>query len=526
MVPVELDVAVLGGGLAANLVARQLSLQLPKVRVGIFERSTETDFKVGESTVEIAGDYLTRKLKLSVQLYEHQLPKNGLRFFFDDRDRASPLEEMSEIGSVFLPRRATFQLDRSALESDLFAMNEEAGVQISRGVKVRNLVLREADAPHSLDAVGTGKTRRVEARWILDATGRASLIAKQRGLRLVEEEHRIAAAWGRFENVVDIDSRGPEDFRRRVKYTCRRLSTIHFNYPGYWIWFIPLSGGITSVGAVCEREIWDREIKSVSGLRAFLDSHRAVRDLLKCATQIDEGGYHQLAYGSKQVFSADRWATIGEAALFSDPFYSPGSDFIAIENDMVVDLIKREMKSEPDMNFPERVALYDEFVRFRHESTLRIHRGLYSMLGSFELFKLRYYFDLAAYYNLWLCSYLRDHHLNFFWLRKQLRQKDIIVRTQTNFAQLFKTLESQLAASGDYYRANRGEFATGLEGLEFMDGIDGPRSSAEIMKRSESIFNTTRLLALELVAESTAGGQIDHFDLLRFAGPEPILRSR
>ncbi len=519
----KLDVAILGGGLAANLLARQLHIQQPDLSVGIFERSTETHFKVGESSVEIAGDYLIRKLKLSTHLYLRHLPKNGLRFFFDDPQRSSRLEDMSEIGPISLPFRPAFQLDRAALERELLEANEAAGVRIERGVRARNLELAMGDGPHHFDAVGADGTKRVEARWVVDATGRASLIAKKLDLRLPEEGHRIAAAWGRFEDVVDIDAYGDDAFRRRVNFTCRRLSTVHFNYPGYWIWFIPLRSGVTSVGVVCEREIWDREIGSVSALRPFLDSHRAVRDLLEGSKQLDEGGFQQLAFGSRQLFSADRWATIGEAGVFSDPFYSPGSDFIAIENDMVADLIERDHAPEPDPDWSERVALYDEFVRFRHESTLRIHRGLYSMLGSFELFKLRYSVDLAAYYNLWMYAYMRDHHLNFFWLRKQLRQKDVILDAQANFADLFRKLEAELSAGDAYFRGNHGEFATGLEDMGFMRELEVPRSSPAILKRTEAIFNTARGRALDLLGEPADSARREHFDLLRFSGEEPII---
>ena len=87
----DFDVAILGGGLAGNLLARQLRRTLPELRIGLFERSAATSYKVGEATVEIAANYLIRKLGLSSYLYEHQLPKNGLRYFFDDERRGLPL---------------------------------------------------------------------------------------------------------------------------------------------------------------------------------------------------------------------------------------------------------------------------------------------------------------------------------------------------------------------------------------------------------------------------------------------------
>ena len=48
------------------------------------------------------------------------------------------------------------------------------------------------------------------------------------------------------------------------------------------------------------------------------------------------------SYDCKQVFSGDRWALTGEAGLFLDPFYSPGSDFIAMSNTFISDLIEKD----------------------------------------------------------------------------------------------------------------------------------------------------------------------------------------
>ncbi|MCH8891620.1 MAG: tryptophan 7-halogenase [Myxococcales bacterium] len=111
--PQQLDVAIVGGGLAGNLLARQLHRTAPELRVGLFERSTQPSYKVGEAVVEIAANYLIRKQGLSQYLYENQLPKNGLRYFFDDAERSTALEDMSEIGPINLPFHPGFQIDRA-----------------------------------------------------------------------------------------------------------------------------------------------------------------------------------------------------------------------------------------------------------------------------------------------------------------------------------------------------------------------------------------------------------------------------
>ena len=192
------DVAVLGGGLAGNLAARQLERRLPNARILLCERSSSRSWKVGESSVEIACTSFTRKLGLSRYLYEQHLPKNGLRFFFDNEARDGDLERLSEIGTTALPVIPTFQIDRARMESDLLAMNAEAGIDVVFG-KVTELTLGAGTEPHRFDVIPNGSDVReaVRARWIVDASGRAGLIAKPKK-QWIEESHRTAALCRRF----------------------------------------------------------------------------------------------------------------------------------------------------------------------------------------------------------------------------------------------------------------------------------------------------------------------------------------
>src|SRR6478735_5673067 len=83
--------------------------------------------------VEIASNFFVRKLGLSTYMVDEQLPKNGLRFFFDNEEKNASLFEMSEVGSDKLPMFPTYQIDRARFERDLFEMNRKAGVQVDIG---------------------------------------------------------------------------------------------------------------------------------------------------------------------------------------------------------------------------------------------------------------------------------------------------------------------------------------------------------------------------------------------------------
>ena len=69
----------------------------------------------------------------------------------------------------------------------------------------------------------------------------------------------------------------------------------------------------------------------------------------------------------------DRWALTGEAGVFLDPFYSPGSDFIAISNTYIC----RADRRGPRAASPSRAmaTLYEQLYFSFYENTLTLYRG-------------------------------------------------------------------------------------------------------------------------------------------------------
>jgi hypothetical protein len=106
------------------------------------------------------------------------------------------------------------------------------------------------------------------------------------------------------------------------------------------------------------------------------------------------------SYGCKQVFSGERWALTGEAGVFLDPFYSPGSDFIAIGNTYIADLIARDLQGDP---ISGRAHVYQQLYFSFYESTLSLYTNQYGMFGDAQVMPVKVIWDYTYYWGV-LCQ--------------------------------------------------------------------------------------------------------------------------
>jgi hypothetical protein len=115
----------------------------------------------------------------------------------------------------------------------------------------------------------------------------------------------------------------------------------------------------------------------------------------------------KFSYGCKQVFSGDRWALTGEAGLFLDPFYSPGSDFIAMSNTYITDLIERDLAGE---HVGGRAHVYQQLYFSFYESTLTLYTDQYPIFGDAEVMPVKVIWDYTYYWGI-LCQLFFQHRL-------------------------------------------------------------------------------------------------------------------
>lgn len=411
------DLAILGGGLAGLTLARQLLLRRPDTRIAVIEKRrfpvTEAAHKVGESTVEIGAHYFGEQLKLKKHLTDRQLPKFGLRFFF--KDACQTLAEGTEVGGSEFFAAPSYQVDRGRLENYLAETIVEMGADLLAESCVRSFKLADtngdtSDDSHSITIDQSGTSRQLAARWLVDASGRASIV--KRKLDCGEDlGHDINAVWFRVDAAIQIDTWCTDQNWQSLtgKVPRRWLSTNHLMGEGYWVWLIPLASGSTSIGIVADPRIHPlSELNSFEKALQWLDRFEP-----ECGAALqphrdrmqDFLAIKNMARGSRQVFSADRWALVGEAGVFLDPFYSPGSDFIAIGNTMVTKLIEEDLAGNSISHLAP--TLQSVFLTLFHNNLLT-YRDQYPLFGNPRIMALKFIWDYAVYWGFPALLYFND----------------------------------------------------------------------------------------------------------------------
>ncbi len=406
------DLVIAGGGLAGLGLARQLQVSSPELSIAVIEKQQfprpRAIAKVGESTVEIGSHYLAKHLGLAEHLQQQHLKKFGIRMFFGEA--ASDFSEQDELGASQTFGIPTYQIDRGDIENHLAEQVQAQGVTIIESADIATL--DTSGTQKIIELTNPNGQQSLSAKWLVDAAGRASLLKNHLGLA-AQNAHKSNAIWFRIDRRIELDSWTTNaDWQARCSPRHKRwLSTNHLVGPGYWVWIIPLASGVTSIGIVMD----DIAFKSsnitnqASALRWLHQNQKRCAEAIGDAHFLDFVVLPDYSYDCKQMFSDQGWAITGEAGMFADPFYSPGTDFIAFGNGFISELIRAQMRGE-DIRF--KALLSEKLFKSIYSNTLSLYQGQYGGFGDRVMMGLKLLWDYSYYWGVLSLLYFGDALVN------------------------------------------------------------------------------------------------------------------
>jgi halogenation protein CepH len=302
------DVAVIGGGPAGSTTAALLARR--GFEVLLLEREVFPRDHVGESLLPATLQVLDEIGVLGAVEAEGFVKKWGATmvwgresepwsWYFKETNRTYP-----HAYQVWRPRFDEILLDHAKKE----------GAQVAQGADVKR-VLREGQRVCGLGYTSAeGADHQVAARMVVDASGQAAFLAREFHLREWDPFFRNLAVYGYFEGA----DRLPHPDQGNIFLE---------SYENGWMWTIPLNAGLSSVGAVVDREFGATGIRD-RGLERFFEEQIAATartcELLGPATRAKGPvAARDWSYCAKR-FVGDGYVLVGDAACFVDPLFSTG----------------------------------------------------------------------------------------------------------------------------------------------------------------------------------------------------------
>ncbi|WP_017429803.1 NAD(P)/FAD-dependent oxidoreductase [Vreelandella jeotgali] len=355
------DVAIIGGGPSGASAAAWLSRQGLDVRV--FERQHFPRFSIGESLLPQCMVHLQTCGLLDAARAGNFQPKNGAAFCWNGNDAAIDFREKFTPGPG-----TTWQVERADFDQRLLDGAREAGAHVEHGISVTGFT-PDARQPQIDLRDEDGATRRVSARFVLDASGYGRVLARLTELDCPSTLPTRGALFTHVEGLY-----GDDDYDRE-----KILIGVHPEQDDIWYWLIPFPDGRASVGVVAGIDDLDAAgDDDPARYRALMNAEPRFAELLKGVTPVRD--ITRLAGYSSNIerLYGPGFAVLGNAGEFLDPVFSSGIT-IALDSSMrAAPLVMRQLEGQAvdwdaDFEAPlrEGIATFRAFIDAWYDGDLQ-----------------------------------------------------------------------------------------------------------------------------------------------------------
>ena len=350
---IQFDILIIGGGPVGTTAATLLSEK--GYSVCLLEKAKHPRFHIGESLLPMNLPILER-LGVLEQIKEIGIIKYGAEFNALDPVTQQWKQETFYFEKSFNKKYSyAYEVRRSEFDSIQFENGKNKGVTVLENHKVIQVEFYLPGHVIVSHKEQNKEPEKLYGRYVIDASGRDSLLSRKMKLKQKNPHHQSSAIFGHFSDV-----------ERRTGKDEGNISIYWFEHG--WFWLIPLSDGSMSVGAVC----WPEYLKTLEGsTEAFLwktiAMNSAVATRMKNAKNLGEiRATGNFAYTSKQMWGRD-FMLLGDAFAFVDPVFSSGVYLGMSGAEQAAETIDRCFKN------PEKTALYC------NELEKRLRKGINEM---------------------------------------------------------------------------------------------------------------------------------------------------
>tara|TARA_R110002072_G_scaffold142804_3_gene288313 strand:- start:25109 stop:26356 length:1248 start_codon:yes stop_codon:yes gene_type:complete len=324
----HIDVLIIGAGPSGCVAASYLNKQGFKIKV--VEKNTFPRFVIGESLLPRCMDHFEEVGLLDCLKAQNFEIKAGARFLKNDVVCDFDFSKKHTPGWDW-----TWQVPRADFDHTLTRELEKMGVDVAFEQEVVDVIFSEDGSSVTTIKDGTGKNSKVQAKYIIDSSGFGRVLPR---LLDLDKPSALPKHSSIFTHVRETD---------RPVGREGTLITFDVVTDDVWLWVIPFSNGVTSIGFVGPSEL----LESYQG-----SSSEKLKEMMKMSTyyydRFDGLDYmfnpieiKNYSKSVKQLYGKGYTLT-GNSAEFLDPVFSSGVTFATESGLLSAKLITKELKGE------------------------------------------------------------------------------------------------------------------------------------------------------------------------------------
>ncbi|MBA3831356.1 MAG: tryptophan 7-halogenase [Chthoniobacterales bacterium] len=319
------DVAIIGGGPAGSTAATLLA-QAGR-RVVVLEREKFPRFHIGESLLPFSTTTFDR-LGVRAEMDRTFMPKYGGEIVAGCGTREAKFYFKNGFRSE---RDRAYQVTRSEFDQLLLNNSRAKGAEVREETTVQKIMLQE-DRIRLEMAMPDGAEATLEARYLLDCSGRQTVVGNFLQLKKSYEHLQKFSIFAHFENVDR-----PNGIDGTLIRMVRGLDR--------WFWMIPLTPTRMSVGVVMDTVSFRAlKLSPEAALEKCVNEQPLVAERMTKAERVtpvySAGDY---SYRNVRLYG-ERWLLAGDAAGFIDPVFSSGVYLAVMSGEKAADTLDQVLR--------------------------------------------------------------------------------------------------------------------------------------------------------------------------------------
>lgn len=323
----KVDVLVIGAGPSGTVAAS--IIKKAGYSVKIVEKLTFPRFVIGESLLPRCMEALEEAGFLEAVKAAGFQEKFGAKFVKNGKICDYIFADQFTKGWTW-----TWQVPRAEFDKILADCCEKMGIPVSYETTVTGITFNGSDSVTTVEDAQGNKSQ-IEARFIIDGSGYGRVIPK---LFNLDKPSNLETRKALFVHTVDK--------KRSMADEPNRITIVVHEY-GVWIWIIPFSSGITSVGFVGHPGFFEKNTGTPEEqMRALFASEPYFAERFRDVEFVFEPRMLQGWSSTTNKFYGDGFVLTGNVTEFLDPVFSSGVTLATVSSQIAAKLVIRRLQGE------------------------------------------------------------------------------------------------------------------------------------------------------------------------------------